>query len=164
MTVPEPFGSTTTLTSASWRGGMICGSSKASLNFAPTTSSPDSNSVQVGWAPASWQAPLHDSKLSAGEAVRVTWSKAGNSPLVQLSTGHEINPSELVTVSAGSPPSNATVRLVGVNVATTVRSESTVIVQSPVPGHSKTLHPTKPVVVAGFNVTWSPAVTGYRHD
>jgi hypothetical protein len=53
-------------------------------------------------------------------------------------------------------------RLVGVNVATTVRSESTSTVHGPVPGHSNTLQPTKPVP-CGVSVRSCPSVTVYEH-
>jgi hypothetical protein len=78
VTVPAPFGSTTTFSSAFCRGGMMLGSSSSSLNFAPTTSSPESSNVHIGDVPASWQAPLHLSNSAAGAAVSETSAKAAN--------------------------------------------------------------------------------------
>src|SRR5581483_6758430 len=97
-TLPAPTGWTTTSSSAVCRGGMICGSASASLNFAPTTSSPDSSSVQLGDGPASWQAPLHVSNALSGLAVSVTSAKAANSPpQVPPDARQSIVPSRLVT-------------------------------------------------------------------
>jgi hypothetical protein len=66
-----------------------------------------------------------------------------------------------VIVSSGLPNAGATSRLVGVQVATTVRSESMLTVQAPVPGHSNTLQPTKPAAFTGFSVTFWSCPTVY---
>ena len=55
----------------------MLGTSSSSLNFAPTTSSPDRTNVHFGSVPASWQAPLHFSNFSAGVALNVTSANAG---------------------------------------------------------------------------------------
>ena len=86
----------------------MSGSSGSSLNFAPTTSSPESTSVQVGAVPASWQAPLHFSNPATGVALNVTSAKAGTLVAQLPFPEHERPASGLVTTpemrSAGPSP------------------------------------------------------------
>ena len=77
LTVPEPAGSTATRSCDRIRGGISSGLSGSSLNFAPTTSSPERSIVHVGVVPASWQAPDQRSNSAAGEAVSTTSANAG---------------------------------------------------------------------------------------
>jgi hypothetical protein len=74
--------------------------------------------------------PLFLAHVQLRSAVSVTWANASKVEFEQVLDPEQlIFLSELVIVSAGSLPSTTTVRLVGLNVATIVRSESTLIVR-----------------------------------